>query len=91
MSTYADQLRDLQEKQLTPAESEEAAFNKLLGYNIAAARAKRQLSQEQLATTMGITQSAWSRKEQGQSSITVYDLMVAAKVLNRRVQDLIPT
>jgi ribosome-binding protein aMBF1 (putative translation factor) len=88
--SYADQLRELEEKQLIDVTSEEVAFNKLLGYNIAAAREKKGLMQKNLAELVGMSQSAWSRIETGESRITVYDLMVCAKVLDRPLRTLIP-
>ena len=89
--SYTDQLRDLQEQQIVPVDTEEAAFNKLLGYNIAAARGKKGWAQQHLADAIGVTQSAWSRKERGESSLTVYDLMMCAKALNLPVTRLIPS
>lgn len=47
------------------------------------------LRQEALATALGVTQSTWSRIENGTSALTISQLAIAARALNLPPSDLI--
>ena len=89
-TTYTEQLRALEERKLLPVTSDEAAFMRLLGYNIAQWREKRGLLQKDFAQLLGMSQSAFSKIERGESRINVYDLKSCARLLECKIQVLIP-
>lgn len=88
--SYAEQLTKLQSELQDSEKTEEQAFNRLLGYNLAKAREKRGWLQKNLADLMGVTQSAWSRVETGNAGISLYDLTRASQILEVRIGTLIP-
>lgn len=90
MSSWSEKLRDLEQKNRLPVSSEEAAFGRLLGYNIARARDRKKILQAEMAHRMSLTQSSWSKVETGATRLTVYDLVVCAKVLDIDINQLIP-
>lgn len=58
-----------------------ASSNTILGHVLALIRRKRGLTQVQLAHTLGLAGSTWSRIEKGESSLTVEQLRAAAEAL----------
>jgi transcriptional regulator with XRE-family HTH domain len=57
------------------------AYGALLGRVIEHHRTQRKVQQEQIATSLGITQSAYSKLEKGQSAISVMQLNTVAACL----------
>ena len=84
--SYIEQLTELE---AVPT-SEEAAFYKLLGYNIRKARQKKGWEQANLSDAMGISQSQMSKFETGGNRIPLFDLLRVAQVLDVRWQSLVP-
>lgn len=89
--SWSEKLRGLERKNLLPVNSEEAAFNRLLGFNIATERDRKKMGQREMARQMGITQSSMSKVETGATRLTVYDLTVCAMILGVEIDQLIPT
>lgn len=65
------------------------SYSSILGQMIAQARNERSLSQEQLASSLGITQTAWSRIERGVTSITAEQLRRVANVLQCKPYEIV--
>lgn len=70
---------------LKPATTYPAVLGKVLSY----LRAQKGLDQARLAQAAGITQSTWSRIENGQSALTVDQLARAATVLRIRTEQIL--
>lgn len=64
------------------------SYSSILGQMIVQARAQRALHQADLASAVGITQTAWSRIERGTTSITVEQLRTVANVLQREPHEI---
>lgn len=65
------------------------AYGALLGRVIDHHRAARKINQEAVAAALGITQSAYSKLEKGQSTISVVQLNTIAAQLNMPASTLI--
>jgi len=63
---------------------------KQIGKNIKKLRQERELSQEQVAAALNITQSALSHIERGESQIEIGHLLRLPSILGCRITDLLP-
>lgn len=63
-------------------------MNNILG-NIRAIRLKKRLSQEYMAETLGVTQTAYSLWEKGKRELTYNNLLRIAEVLDENVVNII--
>lgn len=61
-----------------------------VGFRLLEARKRRKLEQKEIAELLGISQSAYSRLENGHSIATLYQLARIAKKLEIKVFNLIP-
>lgn len=68
---------------------EEEDYIKNIGQNIRLQRAKQNLTQLQLAESIGIEDSALRRIENGRTNPTIKTLFRIAKALHIRVEDLL--
>ena len=57
------------------------SYSSILGQMIVQTRTQRALNQAEIASALGITQTAWSRIERGTTSITAEQLRNVAKLL----------
>ncbi|MDD3218633.1 MAG: helix-turn-helix transcriptional regulator [Lachnospiraceae bacterium] len=64
-------------------------MNKKIGKRVAAIRRQRGYTQEQLAEKMGMSVSAISRLENGNSMVSIEHLVELASILNVGIQDLL--
>lgn len=65
-------------------------FRWALGQRIKAARERSGLEQAELARALGLSQSAISRLECGQSDVSVWQLVCIAEVVQFAVKNMIP-
>src|SRR6266853_309557 len=69
-------------KTIVPLVKPSISYGTLVGQVVLNHRKRAGLDQAHLANALGITQSAYSRLEQGQSSMTLPQLRVVAEYLN---------
>ena len=76
---FIAQARALDE--VNPHYSQERAFNRVLGQRIAWSRASLGWEQKKLAQMLGVSQSAMSRMESGETALSAYDLNRLTQIL----------
>ena len=64
-------------------------FNQILGYYLCQCRDVAGITQEDMARRMNLTQSTWSRVENGRSALTVVQLVRAASICRAQTLHLI--
>ena len=71
--------------------SDEAIFYKNLGESIRDFRKKEKISQEILATHLGLSRISIVNIEKGKQKIQIYNLYLIAKYLKTSIDDLMPS
>lgn len=66
-----------------------SSFPALLGTIMAMKRKSLELTQEDMADTLGITISSWSRIERGETALNIEQLLLASKKLKIKTSELI--
>lgn len=87
MTSYARRLRN-EQREIIP--SERNAFARLIGLRLKQTREALELEQKDMGAALGITQSAYSKLESGNTEITVWQLAILAEKLKSPLLGLIP-
>ena len=66
-----------------------STYQSIIGQVIVKIRKKKSIEQLTLATAVGVTQSTWSRIEQGSSTLSVEQLILVSKALDIKASEIL--
>lgn len=74
---------------MTQLDIDAEIFHRVTVSRIQLLRKAKRMSEKVMAATLGVTQSAYSRMESGDTGITIETLFKIARILDSKVNDLI--